>query len=233
VADRAPLSRRQRLAIYRTAWWLRIFESLEEDYPALARCLGPRTFSELIRSYLETFPSQSYTLVHASDRLPEYVGSRWRHARKRPWMKDLARVERALYRVFHAQDPNPWDPAQLSTLDKTGIAKLQLKLEPSTALIRSLWDLKPVLDGTSRRCQRGTTHLLILREGAVPNWRVLSPQQHRLLQMTANGQATLGGWMKAAGRAPWIEWLGDWARVGALAPVGPKQRKKTVSGETT
>ncbi len=73
VAPQPPLSKTERLNIYHTSWWLRLFESIADDYEALARCVGRPRFRTLIRAYLKEYPPHSYTLVHAGNSLPEFL----------------------------------------------------------------------------------------------------------------------------------------------------------------
>lgn len=222
VEDAPPLSREARLRIYRTAWWLRLSESLAEDFPELARRLGTKAFDRLARAYLDACPPSSYTLAHAGDRLPDFLSRRWRDPARRAWHAELARAEQALYSVLRAADPAPWDLAALSALaghdpGGRGATRLKLRLQPCARLIHARWQVDKALEGRSRPPARGERFLVVYRDGFSPRWLRLTRAQHGLLSMAARG-ASLDQWSRRAGNAPWIEWLGDWARAGIIRP---------------
>ena len=56
------LSSFDRLEIYNRQYWFRIFASFEEDYPGLQAVLGREAFEVMMRAYLESCPSSSFSL---------------------------------------------------------------------------------------------------------------------------------------------------------------------------
>jgi hypothetical protein len=125
VRPSRTLSPAERLGVYHDMYPLRMSEALESDYPALAHFLGEQSFRELVRGYVDAFPSRSYTLNRLGDRLPEYVASA--PGVPRPaFCHDLARLELAVTQVFDAQEtprlreaevaavpPEAWERARL------------------------------------------------------------------------------------------------------------------------
>jgi hypothetical protein len=71
----------ERLEIYNRQYWFRLFSSFEEDFPGLKSIVGSRRFEALMRAYLESHPSRSFTLRNLGSSLvawlkqnPHYAG---------------------------------------------------------------------------------------------------------------------------------------------------------------
>lgn len=66
------------VAVYQNAYFMRILESMEEDFPKAREILGDEPFSQLVREFLREIPSKYWTLAQVGERLPEFVlSSRW------------------------------------------------------------------------------------------------------------------------------------------------------------
>lgn len=59
----------ERLEIYNRQYWFRIFFSFEEDFPGLHAVLGRKKFQALMRAYLESNPSTSFSLRNLGSKL--------------------------------------------------------------------------------------------------------------------------------------------------------------------
>src|SRR5207245_9329882 len=101
VLPSRSLAPSERVGIYQGMYLLRMEEALESDYPALKRFLGPRGFRALVRDYVASFPSRSYTLNRLGDHLPAFVLTAIGR-RHRGFCHDLARLELAMTEVFDA-----------------------------------------------------------------------------------------------------------------------------------
>ena len=184
---------------------------------------GPE-FLRLIRAYLKECPPHSYTLVHAGDRLPEFLEHFENLATTLPWLVDLARFERADYQAYHAADLSQWDAQWLSQLTPEAASTLQLRTQPSVSLLKTRWKIVDVLKNgkngktNANICRPGACHFVIYREGFSSTYQVLKPLQYKLLQLAKNG-ATLNEWAECAGLSTsWVGWLGEWAKQGIIYP---------------
>jgi hypothetical protein len=99
VLPSRTLAPNERLGIYHGMYLLRMEEALETDYPALGHFLRPDGFRRLVRDYVGSFPSRSYTLNRLGDHLPEFVLAA-PGLRHRGFCHDLARLELAMTEVF-------------------------------------------------------------------------------------------------------------------------------------
>jgi hypothetical protein len=119
----------ERVGIYHGMYLLRMEEALQADFPALEHFLGEDAFRELVRGYVQAFPSRSYSLNPLGDHLPAYV--RTAPGVRRPeFCHELAQLELAVSRVFDAPEtpplteaaiasvpPEAWEAARLQTVE--------------------------------------------------------------------------------------------------------------------
>jgi hypothetical protein len=91
----------ERLEVYQGMYFLRMRDALLSDYPVTARFLGDEGFAALVRGYVKTHPSRTYTLNRLGDRLPAYV-RRTPGIPERGFLADLVGLELAITEVFDA-----------------------------------------------------------------------------------------------------------------------------------
>jgi Putative DNA-binding domain len=101
VLPSARLSAVERVGIYHDMYLLRMEEALATDYPGLKHRLGDRGFFDLVREYVQEYPSRHFSLNRLGDQLPQYV-SRAPGLKRRAFCHDLARLEQAFAQVFDA-----------------------------------------------------------------------------------------------------------------------------------
>lgn len=133
----------QRLAIYADAYLARMVEALENDFPAVARLLGPGRFRSMCREYLERFPSRSRSLNPLGRRLPEILSDR-------PAARDLARVEAAMSEVFDAEAAEPLRPSDFSKIAPGKLAGARPAFVPAFRLLELDHDVNPYIDAVKR-----------------------------------------------------------------------------------
>ena len=106
----AQLQSAQRLGIYQRSYYLRLLQCMREQFPALCHALGKQLFTDFARDYLQTYPSESYTLYELGRRFPVYL-EQTRPDQSQPqqvreswvdFMVDLASFERQLFVQFDA-----------------------------------------------------------------------------------------------------------------------------------
>jgi hypothetical protein len=230
VLPSRTLSPAERVEIYQRMYLLRMEEALEIDYPALRHFLGPRGFRDLVRDYVASFPSRSYTLNRLGDHFPAFV----RTAGGRPhrgFRHDLARLELATSEVFDEAETPPlsaeavaavpaaaWPAARLRPIAAFRLLALR---HPVNAYLQS------IRKGARRhpRPRRQDSWLVVYRR----HYRVyrleLARPAHRLLSELAEG-APLGEAVASAARgraAPGPtqlhRWFREWMAKGLFGAV--------------
>ncbi len=102
IIEAGPLSAAARLRIYQEAFWIRMNENLEEDYPGVRRLLGPVAFTELVRAFVTASPQPHPSLIYLGEAFPNFLA----HAFPgRAELAAMARVEWAKIEVRHAEAP--------------------------------------------------------------------------------------------------------------------------------
>jgi len=130
VLPSRTLTPSERVEIYQRMYLLRMEEALGVDYPGLQHFLGNDGFRRLVRDYVASFPSRSYTLNRLGDHLAEFILTA-PGLRHRAFCHDLARLELAMTEVF--------DEAETPALSARAVAAVpaeswpELRLRPIAA----------------------------------------------------------------------------------------------------
>lgn len=228
LKDGPPLAPRSRLEIYAEAWFLRLSDSIAEDYPAVAAVLGAEAFTRLMRQYLRRHASRSFTLTHAGDDLPLFLEG-WRDDGARPWLADLARLERAQYLCFHAEDPRRGDISTLENL--TDLEAVTVRLESTVILLRlehdvlGLWKAfkagAAAAEAPLPSLNLEPQHVMVYRAGYAVRTRGISAEEHAAL--TAARRCTLAELLDASPQDRFAIWLQDWSRNRIIALTPPER----------
>jgi hypothetical protein len=134
IAPCRGISIRQRLTIYRTAYVLRALESLEEDFPQTSAVLGDEAFAALVRRYMKSNPSRSWTLADLGSGLPGFLKDA-----EFPWVADLARLEWLRVLAGHAEEVASGTTKGLAEIFDREAEHVVLGLAPSAYLSRFDW----------------------------------------------------------------------------------------------
>lgn len=222
----------KRVGIYHGMYLLRMRDALATDYPGLEHFLGSEGFAELVRDYVQVYPSRSYSLNRLGDRLPEFLMNRGERAR-RGFLVDLARLELAVTESFDAPEAAPLAEAQVASLGAEDWEHVVLEPVPSLRLVALrynandyLQSLKEEDHGHPRPRLRGAFVAVYRRDYAVYRHALARPA-YELLSDVAGG-APLGAAIKAAlerdaRRRPRPEqlsrWFRDWVAAGVFTSI--------------
>lgn len=105
IAPSQAQSSVDRLAIYARAYYARLVECLQAEFPVMVTALGEELFNEFAFAYLQMYPSRSYTLDHLGRDFAAYLVETRRESggETDSWLDflaDLARVEWNIAEVF-------------------------------------------------------------------------------------------------------------------------------------
>jgi hypothetical protein len=230
VRPSATLTAVERVGVYQGMYLLRMVEALQGDYPAVAHFLGDEEFAELVTRYCEAHPSTSYTLNRLGDRFPKFVAES-RGLRRRAFVADLARLERAVTEVFDAAETPPWSAEAIAAVREDEWA--DAVLEPIAAL-RALSFAHPVNaylqsvkddDHDHPSTARKATRVVVWRKN-FEVWRLdLAEKPFALLQALLKGQpfgqavTRAARDLEAVGGEPIYRWLRDWVAEGMFAGI--------------
>ena len=108
----------KRLGLYRYAYFARLRECLEEDFPAVRWVVGDRRFSELARSYAVAYPSSYSSLVHFGRDFARFLREQGEGVPQSLFLAELAELEWGMIEVLHARDAGVIEMSTLGALPK-------------------------------------------------------------------------------------------------------------------
>lgn len=160
IEPSSQMTSTERLAIYSGAYFARLIECLEADFPIFRQTVGQEAFAGFAIDYLQRHPSQSYTLGQLGAKFPDYLAA----TRPEPtetvelskengsasiadwpdFLVDLARLERTLSEVFDG--PGVEQQAIISADDLSAIEparwpEMRLTIVPCVRLLSSRFPL--------------------------------------------------------------------------------------------
>jgi len=212
-----------RLSVYASGYFGRLHGALVLEYPRLERAVGAEGFRALVGLHLLSRPSTSASLADLGEALAETLQAHPVVA-GRPWLIDLARLERALAEVWMS-DGGPFPPL---VLPAAGWDTLRLELSPALRLLRLGWDVVETVPELGAPEER-ETWTAVWRDGEATAVERLAPAPGELLAALGRG-ATLGEVCELAEvHALRAEEVGamfsDWAGQGWLRGIsrGPRR----------
>jgi hypothetical protein len=127
-----------RFSVYRNNVMVSLIEALADCFPVTLQLVGDDFFRGMAREFALASPPRSPVMARYGEYFPAFVAA-FRPAASVPYLADVARLEWARIRAFHAADSTPVDPAMLqSRLDSPeGVDSLGLALNPSVQWLPS------------------------------------------------------------------------------------------------
>lgn len=126
----------RRFAVYRNNVTVSLMEALGARFPAVKAIVGDDFFAALARLYVAAHPPRSPLMMAFGAEFPAFLAT-FEPAQALPYLPDVARLEEARSRAYHAADAAPLDPGTLAGLAPEQVASLRLMPHPALALIRS------------------------------------------------------------------------------------------------
>jgi Putative DNA-binding domain len=181
----------RRFAVYRNNVAASLIEALAARFPVVKRLVGEEFFNAVAHAYVLREPPFSPLIIHYGETFPAFVEA-FEAARPLPYLGDVARIEVARGRAYHAADADPLPRQAFADLAKDRIAAHRVVLHPSVTILASaypalsIWEInqaggerpvecwgpeaaliaRPFLEVETRRLPAGTeTFLLALQRG--------------------------------------------------------------------
>jgi hypothetical protein len=126
----------RRFAIYRNNVVVGLVDALASRFPVVERVVGAEFFRAMGRLYVSAAPPRSPLLFRYGDTFPGFVKG-FAPAAALPWLSDLARLELARGRAYHAANAVPVAPAAFAALAAGDLARTVVRLHPSVTFISS------------------------------------------------------------------------------------------------
>lgn len=178
-----------RLDIYANMYFFRILDVLREEFPRLARALGNEAFHDLTTDYLLAARPAHPSLREVGARLPAFILDHARGA-ERPWLPELAALERTHRELFDAADAEPLALAGLQALAPEAFTTLAVRLVPAQQLQVNTWSISSVWESAGEPEARPET-LLVWRRDTTMHHRPIDSDAEAAMLRRAVEPATL------------------------------------------
>ena len=132
------LSATRRLEIYRHNVYTNLRGALKDIYPVILAIVGEAFFHHAADQFVKAHPSRSGDLNQFGGEWAAFLGS-YAHAAELAYLPDVARLEWAWHRAFHAGDATRFDLARLAALPADEHANLRFRLHPTAQLLTSIF----------------------------------------------------------------------------------------------
>lgn len=133
----------RRFDVYRNNVTVSLIEAIETAFPILRKLVGDENFRHVARAFLRSHPPSSPLMMFYGDGMPEFL-SEFEPTRHLGYLPDVARLELAMRRSYHATDTTPIARARLEALEPETLWRTYLILAPSTEVVRSIWPLHAI-----------------------------------------------------------------------------------------
>jgi hypothetical protein len=127
----------KRFAVYRNNVVMGLVRALETRFPATRNVVGEEFFAAMARVFVTRRPPRSPLLMFYGDDLADFIAG-FEPAADIPYLADVARIEAARTRAYHAADATAIDPARLQSVTPDALAQMRVKLHPSAEIVRSV-----------------------------------------------------------------------------------------------
>ena len=193
------LSATERLEIYANAYFYRILDCLKQDFPVTLATLGPDDFHNLITAYLIEYPPTEPSISYAGRHLAQFLRHDSMRAmfEERPFIADLARLERTLIEIFHAADTEPLSAKTMRSVAPDDWSALAMRTHPALAIVDCEWRVDQLLrevetaagevDQTLSAPAQEPVTVLVWRQNSRVHYRPLQSPERAALEVARAG----------------------------------------------
>ncbi|QPC95149.1 DUF2063 domain-containing protein [Mesorhizobium sp. INR15] len=190
-----------RFAVYRNNVFVSLTKALAQRFPITEKLVGAEFFTGMARAYAGDNKPVSPLIIDYGDGFPDFIAN-FEPAKSVVYLADVARLEAAWTRAYHAADEEPLALSALTSLGPDTLAELRFQMHPSAALVASrypigsIWaahqqdDVMPVTDWRPEA-------VLVVRPELIVDVHILPAQDVAFLQAVSAG-ASLGEAAEAA-----------------------------------
>lgn len=181
----------QRLDLYAQGYKLRLKEAMMTDYEQLHGYLGDELFEQLMKTYINHYPSHHPSLRYFSKNIPVIL------AEYEPWSQtpellEIAVIEKAFCDSFDAANSTTATLQDLSQLELHDWPTLKVQFHDSVQLLsmkyNSVQIWQALCDGkTPPSVEHDPTTWLIWRKALVSQYRALSDAEESAIKLMMSG----------------------------------------------
>jgi hypothetical protein len=220
-----------RLAVHRNNVLMSLVQALAEAFPVVQRLVGDEFFRAMAGVFVRAHPPRSPVLAEYGEGFADWLAA-FEPAASLPYLPDMARLERACLRAYHAADVAPLAAGTIARhlAAPEQLAQARLRLHPSVCAIASDWSVISLWAAHQLASDDAVAHVatdraeaaLVLRDGdavlVLPAARAQAAFVHALEARQPLGLAIEAATLSAASGEPFdlIAALSLFIRHGAL-----------------
>jgi hypothetical protein len=127
---------RRRFAVHRNNMVAGLVKTLAARFPAVVKIVGAEFFNVMARAFVLAHPPRSPRLACYGDVFPNFIDA-FAPVREVAYLADVARIEAARTRAYHAADAAPVGTDAFAKLAVEAASFMRLEFHPSVEIIRS------------------------------------------------------------------------------------------------
>ena len=131
---------RKRYGIYRNNVATGFIRAVAARFPTTVKIVGEEFFTAMAREFVRRTPPSSPVLLHYGEDFADFVAG-FAPAASLPYLPDIARLENAHIRAYHARDIVPIEVAAMSRISPDRMSGLTFVFHPSASIARSLYPI--------------------------------------------------------------------------------------------
>jgi len=130
----------KRYGVYRNNVATGLARALAARFPTTEKIVGEEFFTAMARDFVLSHPPSSPVLLHYGEEFAGFVAD-FAPAKSLPYLADIARLENAHIRAYHAGDAAPIEPTALSRISSDRMGGLTFVFHPSASIVRSAYPI--------------------------------------------------------------------------------------------
>jgi Putative DNA-binding domain len=184
---------RRRFAVHRNNVVAGLVQTLAGRFPAVVKIVGAEFFNVMARAFVIAHPPRSPLLAHYGDAFADFIDA-FTPAGEVAYLGDVARIEAARTRAYHAADAIPVGADAFAALAAEALGDMRVELHSSVEIIRSPHPIVTIWAMNAGECPlapiedwRGED-ALVARPHLEVEVRVLAPGGSHFLHALAAGR---------------------------------------------
>ena len=189
--DGSPATKR--FSVYRNNVAVGLADALELNFPVIRQLVGAEFFRAMAGAFLRQHPPQSPLMMFYGVAMPDFLAGfpPVAHLPYLPYLPDMARLELAIRRAYHAADAVPIDAGKLGQLPPDVLMQCRLQIAPAVQTVHSDWPIHAIwnanTDPTAPRPVAKPQTVLITRPGFDPALHPLAPAAAHVVELLLTG----------------------------------------------
>ncbi len=187
-----------RFNVYRNNVAVSLSDAITETYPVVLALVGEDYFRELARNFTRLFLPSTPVLLNYGEDFADFIATQ-SSADAVPGLDDVARLEWACNRSYHATDATPISIEALAAEPDDTVENIRFDFHPSLGLLKSDWPIvsiwtahqAPDTEDRLANLPGGSERALIVRPEGDVNIHALEPAVFEFILALREGQ-TLG-----------------------------------------